>query len=77
MRKFSKDYIIETERLIIKIPDYSFAQSFFDLIDDDITKFMEWDRLENSEEYFSVIDNRIKDVINGKRWDAVIIEKKS
>lgn len=60
MKKIDKDYIIETERLIIKIPDYSYAKSFYDLIDDDITKFMEWSRWKNPEEYYSSIDDRIE-----------------
>lgn len=77
MKKINKDYIIETERLIIKLADYSFAQSFYDLIDEDVSKFMEWDWLNSPDEYCSLIDNRIKDSDSGKRWDAIIIEKKS
>lgn len=77
MRKFDKDQILETERLIIKIPDHSFAKSFYDLIDDNVTKFMKWSKLGSIEEYEKRIDRIIANAIKWKRWDGIIVEKES
>lgn len=75
MKKLTKDFIIETDRLIIKIADHSYLQSFYELIDEDVCKFMVWNKLSTPDDYKKVIDNRLKDIEEWKRWDAIITDK--
>ncbi|MDD2870966.1 MAG: GNAT family protein [Candidatus Gracilibacteria bacterium] len=77
MKKFNKDFIMETERLFVKIPDYSHAKYFFELIDENVSKFMVWSLLSSPESYYGLIDDRIELAEKGIRWDAIIIEKQS
>jgi hypothetical protein len=44
MKKLTLTDIIETERLIIKVPEVSEAEAIYNLIDDSITEFMEWSK---------------------------------
>jgi len=44
VKKLQLTDIIETERLIIKIPEVSETKTMYDLIDDSTTEFMEWEK---------------------------------
>ncbi len=68
---------LETERCILKIPQETEAEYMWNLITEDTTKYMIWERWEN---YTSTLDN-IKQarekVEKWESWEAAIYDKKS
>ena len=70
MKKLKLTDKIKTERLIIEIPNREDTKEIYNLIDDDITKFMSWNK------DYKWVENHVKWLINDakewKSWEAII-----
>ncbi|MDD3303044.1 MAG: GNAT family protein [Candidatus Gracilibacteria bacterium] len=66
------DYKIETQRCIIEMPKIENAKEYFSLVDDDISKFMTWGRLEDVKAYEEFIDKKRVDWENQRGFEAIV-----
>jgi len=66
------DYKIETQRCIIEMPKIENAKEYFYLVDDDISKFMTWWRLEDVKAYEEFIDKKRENWENQRGFEAIV-----
>lgn len=77
MKKLGINDTLETDRCILKIPQESETEYMWNLITDNITKHMIWDKWED---YSSALKNIQETQLNAKEWktwDAAIYDKKT
>ncbi len=69
--------IIETPRCILKIPTISEAEEMWNLISENITRFMIWSKSDNYNEMLENIKETILKAKESSTWDAAIYEKET
>lgn len=67
--------ILETDRCILKIPEESDAQEMWNLVDDQTTKFMPWDKCTSLEDQKKHIIQRRYEVLESKWWSGALYLK--
>ena len=75
MKKLWLKDTLETERCLIKIPEESEAENIWNLISDDTTKYMIWEKTDTSAKTLESIQ---KNRINAKlwtSWDSSVFDK--
>ena len=77
MKKLWLHDTLETERCILRIPEESEADDIWNLISDDTTKFMIWDKWDDSSDTLKSIENRRNWANESKNWEAMIYDKNS
>ena len=75
MKKLQLTDIIETERLIIKIPEVSETKTMYDLIDDSTTEFMEWEKWPDLKDTEKNLLETIEECSKWVSWQAAIYLK--
>ena len=77
MKRLGLNDILETERCIIKIPEESEAENIWNLITEDTTKYMIW---EKSDTYLKTLESIQKNRRNAKlwtSWDSSVFDKET
>lgn len=72
MKKLKITDKIQTDRLIIEIPNVDDAFELYNLIDDDVVEFMYWSKLKDYKELENHINNTIISCNDLKTWDCII-----
>lgn len=73
-RLWLKD-VLETKRCLMKIPEESEAEHMWNLISEDTTKYMIWDKWDNFSRTIKNIQETIYNAEAWRSWDAAIYNK--
>lgn len=72
MKKLKIDDIIETSRLLIQMPKIEDAEEIYNLLNDDVTKYMTWEKWSSYKEIEKNIKESIIDCKKRKSFEAII-----
>lgn len=77
MKKLWINDILETKRCILRIPEESEAETMWNLITEDTTMFMIWDKWEDISDTKNNLKETREKCMQWKEWQAAIYEKQS
>lgn len=69
------DTVLETERCMLKIPQESDAEEIWNLITENTTRYMIWDKWETSNTTLKNIISTRKNAFEWESWDAAVYDK--